>query len=261
MKKMLTSFITMALAFSLSACGFGTIETGQVGVVTSFNGKIDTEEVNPGIYFKPFQKVDHYTIKEFSVVLDSLTPKAADNLTMHDVDVIVYVSVDATQIAEFTSKYAGQSKRLQEENFIRPGYNLIESLGKGAVSSEVFKHDSMKIGGQRDTLEKEIMTVLNTDLPPMFKITRVVAASLLPDESIEDSIRKNAAKENELAAATKEIQVKDQLAQANVKFAASLTPYLLQHEYIVALNVCAQRPGCTMINGGSPNMILNIPKN
>ena len=264
MKKAIKTAMLFCVTLALTACGFGSVETGQVGVVTSFNGKTSAEEIGPGMYFQPFAKVRHFTVKETSVPIQNLTPKASDNLKMKDVDVTIFYTVDPNKVAEFSTAFASQSARMQNEDFFRPGYSLIDTLARGAISAQVFKHSSMKIGGERDTLEAEVKAALEADLPKEygFKVTRVVVSSLLPDDSIEESIRRNVAKDNELSAATKEVQVKDQLAQANVKLASSLTPALLQHEYIDALKTCAQRAGCTMLVGlDKTTPIVNLPKN
>lgn len=98
--------ITALLCTLLSGC-FGTIDTGHVGVRTTF-GKVDTEELQQGMYSALLSSVREFTAKEISVQLNNLTPKAKDNLSLKDLDVTIYYTIKPTVIAEMDIKYQGQ---------------------------------------------------------------------------------------------------------------------------------------------------------
>lgn len=253
--------IGIAAVLLLALGGCGVIDTGNVGVRTTM-GQIGLSEEAPGFYTSPLSDVEEYTAKETSVSIIDLTPKAADKLMLKDLDVTIFYETNGTQIADFASKRAGMSARLEGDSFIRPGYILIDKLARGASSSAVSKFDSQKLHGNREALESKIAELLQGDLDKsdlgVFKITRVSVSSLLTDSSVEDSIRKNAQAENNIAAAIKQVQVVEQAALANLKLGSSLTPALLQHEYIDAIKVCATNPACTLIVGSDATPMLNM---
>lgn len=252
----------IVLSSLLTACG--QIETGNVGVRTQF-GKVQAEEETPGVYTAILSNVDEYTTKETYVSLDNLTPRAKDNLTLKDLDVTIYYKTNPTKIAEFVSSHAGMSAKMQGEHFIRPGYVLIENLARGAAYDETSKFDSLTLHQNRQDLESAIKDTLNNQLsksdPGYFEITRVVIRSITTDPQVEESIRKAVAKDKELEAARKEVQVKAQEAAANNALAASLTEPLLKREYIQAISKCAENSNCTLILGGGNSVpLINLPK-
>lgn len=261
MKKLYLALM-IATSVLLTGCGFGTIESGNVGVRTQF-GKVQQEEEREGLYVAVLSSVVEYTAKETNVVLSNMTPKAKDKLILKDLDVAVYYRANPTKIAEFASSHAAMSAKLKDEDFVRPGYNMIDNMARGVISDEVSKFDSLTLHQNRSDLETAIKKALSDELnktdPGYFEITRVVVTSLLTDPAVEESIRKNIQMNNEIDTARKEIDKKKQEADAMAKTAAALTPALLQHEFNAALMECAKRQGCTLIVDGSRNgSMLNI---
>ena len=261
MKKMIL-IAGLALASLLTGCG-GTIETGNVGVRTSF-GKIDQAEVDPGFYVAILSSVTEFTTKETYVSLQNLTPKAKDKLILKDLDVTVYYRTNPSKVAEFVSTHAGMSSKFEKENYYRPGYALIDNMARGIISDEVSGFDSLTLHQNRTDLEAAIkgalVESLNKSDPGYFEITRVVVSSLLTDPSVEESIRKNIAMTNEIDTARKDVQKKLEEANAMTKTANALTPMLLQHEYIKAIDKCASNPGCTLFVGAPGNLNMTLPR-
>lgn len=262
--KKLSLLLAVMASFLLAGCDFGTIETGNVGVRTQF-GKIQQDEENPGFYFTVMSSVDEYTAKETSVVLSNMTPKAKDKLILKDLDVAVYYKAKGPQIAEFVSSHASMSARMEKERFIRPGYFLVENTAKGVVMDKVSEFDSLTLHQSRSDLEMSVKKALQDELDKsdqgFFEITRVVVTSLLTDPSVEDSIRKNIQMNNEIDTAMKEVRKKKEEADAMMKTAAALTPLLVQHEYVKAIEKCAGNNGCTLIVGGGGSVpLINLPK-
>lgn len=260
--KFLAIIGSLVLSTLLTGC-VGTIETGNVGVRKQF-GKVQQEEVPAGIYTSFFSSVDEYTTKETYVGLQNLTPKAKDKLILKDLDVTIYYKTNPDKVAEFASSHAAMSARMQSEHFYRPGYVLIENMARGIVSDEVSSFDSLTLHQNRTDLEMAIKNALAAQLnksdPGYFEITRVVVSSLLTDPSVEESIRKNIAMTNEIDTARKDVQKKLEEANAMTKTASALTPMLLQHEYIKAIDKCASNPGCTLFVGAPGNLNMTLPK-
>src|SRR5690349_7275615 len=88
--------IAAVLVFSSSY----VIETGNVGVKKTL-GTVDLDEVTPGFHLRlPLvTSVLEYSGKENTFDLTDLTPKAADNLSLRDLDVTVFYSTAANKIA------------------------------------------------------------------------------------------------------------------------------------------------------------------
>lgn len=260
MKKL---FLIAMIAASTLLTACGTVETGNVGVRKTF-GQVQQDEVQPGFYQSILSSVDEYTTKETYVSLQNLTPKAKDKLILKDLDVTVYYKTNPQKVAEFVSTHAAMSAKMQGEDFIRPGYVLIENMARGIVSDEVSGFDSLTLHQNRTDLEVAIKNALAEQLnksdPGYFEITRVVVSSLLTDPSVEESIRKNIAMTNEIDTAKKEVQKKLEEANAMMKTANALTPMLLQHEYIKAIDKCAANPGCTLFVGAPGNLNMTLPK-
>jgi regulator of protease activity HflC (stomatin/prohibitin superfamily) len=260
MKKL---FLIAMIAASTLLTACGTVETGNVGVRKTF-GQVQQDEVQPGFYQSILSSVDEYTTKETYVSLQNLTPKAKDKLILKDLDVTVYYKTNPQKVAEFVSTHAAMSAKMQGEGFIRPGYVLIENMARGIVSDEVSGFDSLTLHQNRTDLEVAIKNALTEQLnksdPGYFEITRVVVSSLLTDPSVEESIRKNIAMTNEIDTAKKEVQKKLEEANAMMKTANALTPMLLQHEYIKAIDKCAANPDCTLFVGAPGNLNMTLPK-
>lgn len=241
-----------------AACG--GIKTGDVGVRSSFFGRVSMEEEQPGFYTALFDSVREYSAKEIAVELEDMTPKARDNLSLKDMDVTVYYRVDAAQIAELVVKYAGQSR--ETDGIWLPGYILVQNIAHGVAYDEVARVDSLKMHTQRDELSLAIKNALQEQLNAagtgVFTITRVVIRSVLTDPSIEQSIQNAIARQKELEAmstkveiAGKEAEVKvaeaKGIAEANHIINTSLTREYLQHEQNQALMKFAEGHNSTVV--------------
>lgn len=274
MKKFLTGVFLLA-TLALTGCG-GTINTGNVGVRTSF-GKIDPVEVGEGLYVAVLSHVDEYTTKETSIELENLQPRAKDNLTLKDLDATVYYKTNPSKVAEFVSTHAGQSAKMQGDDFSRAGYFLVQNVSKGQLSDEVSKLDSLTLHQNRQKLEDAVRISVQKELDSdpnirgTFEVTRVVVRTVMTDPTIENSIRQAVSAQKELEAKEKALLIAkkdadiekaraDGKAAANAALNQTLTKDYLQHEYNEALLQCAQRPNCTMIVGTAGNTLLNVAK-
>ncbi|MFK3741054.1 SPFH domain-containing protein [Massilia sp. TN1-12] len=263
MKKFLSTLLfAAAAAISLTGC-YGTIETGNAGLRTNFNGTTDQKVEPEGFYTAVTGHVDQYTLKEVGVDLPNLQPKAKDNLSLRDLDVSIFYRVNSPQaLRALAVKYTGQSVQPQGSSTYFPAYRLVESLGKSEAANAVSKHDSLTIHTQRTVLESEIKTALqaslNTSDPNSFTITKVVVRQILTDPTVEQSIRNVVAKGKELEAATLQVQVAEKNAEAVAKTANTLTPAFLQHEYNQALLKFAEKGGTVILDGSSSGKMINV---
>jgi regulator of protease activity HflC (stomatin/prohibitin superfamily) len=243
--------LVLALALLLLGGVFGTIDTGNVGVRSTL-GIMSTNEVTPGVYLKwpLISRVEEFTSKEIAIDLADLTPKARDNLSLRDMDITVYYRAEAGAIAELFAKYAGQSVRPNDGQYLLPAYNLVYRVARNTAYEEVAKVDSLVMHTRRDALSAAMHDNMQTELdrsdPGVFKVTRVVIRAVATDPSIEESIRNAVANQKKLEAmevqtqiAEKEAQIKVTeargISESNRIISGSLTREYLQHEANQAL--------------------------
>lgn len=200
------------------------------------------------------------SVKEIPFDIVDLTPKAADNLSLRDLDVTIFYSVDATQVAELSVKYAGADE-LGPEGWY-PAYGVVYREARGAIYDEVARVDSLVLHRQREQLQAAIQTTLQRRLeeddPKVFTVSRVVVRALNTDPSIEQAIqlavqnqKKLEAKKIEVEIAAKDAEIEiaraKGIAEANHIINASLTAEYLQHEVNKALAEFAKNGGNAVV--------------
>lgn len=258
MKKLLITFLA---AVALTGC-YGSLETGQAGLRTNFNGTLDAKVEGEGLYQTIVGHVDKYTMKEVGVELNDLRPKAKDNLSLQDLDLTVFYKVKSPEsLRRLSIKRTGQSAEIYSGVYA-PAYRFVESVSRSEAADAVSKLDSLTIHTKRDELAKEIKDQVQKSLdgsdPGDFEVTRVVVRQVTTDQAIENSIRNVVTKEKELEASRLAVQIAEQNAAAVAKTANTLTPAFLQHEYNQALLKFAERGGTVILDGSSSGKMINV---
>ncbi len=262
MKKLLIIGAAVLAMTQLTGC-MGSIETGNVGLRTNFNGTVDNKVEQEGLFTAIVGHVDEYTLKDVAVNLENLTPKAHDNLSLAELDVTVYYHVETPQaVRELAVKRAGSSVKVKDGHYFVPAYNLVESIAKSEVADAVSKHDSLTIHLERDKLAGEIQKSIQESLDASdsgcFAITRVVIRQVKTDPTIEQSIRNVVSKEKELEASKLQVAIAHSNAEATQQTANTLTPAFLQHEYNQALLKFAEHGGTVILDGSSSGKMINV---
>ena len=239
-----------------------TVETGNVSVERTL-GKVNHEEQVQGLNFKmPFlTSKQEFSAKEIAIDINDLTPKAADNLSLKDLDVSVFYRVPQERVSELYVKYAQTSGRGSDGIYL-PAYGLVIREARSAIYEQVSKIDSLQLHKQRESLQTDVLSELQNRLeksdPGDIVITRVVVRALNTDPSIEAAIRDavEAEKRLEAKAVQVEIAVKDAeieverakgIAEANAIINESLTAEYLQHEVNTALLRFADNDGSVVV--------------
>lgn len=245
----------------LTSCG--TVESGNVGVRTTL-GKVNPEEVEPGVYFglPGISRVQEFSAKEIGLDLNDLTPKARDNLSLRDLDVTVYYRVAGGAIADLYIKYAGQHTRDDGSRVNLPAYAMLQRLARNAVYEQASRIDSLVMHTRRDELAAAVNKALQIELDAndkgVFTVTRVVIRALTTDPAIEKAIQESVAAQKQLettkqriaiAEAEAQVEVKkaEGIAKANLIINQSLTREYLQHESNLALHKFAEKGGTTTV--------------
>lgn len=264
MKQIFRTLIISAAAtacLTLAGC-MGRIETGIIGLRTNFNGTLDSKIELDGIYTVIVGHMDQYTIKEVPIEFLDMKPKAKDNLSLADLDVVIYYRVKTPDMVRVLAlKRQGASANTGQGLWL-PAFHFVESVAKGEIADVISKTESLVIHTQRNALEADIKDALQKTLeasdPGAFEITRVIVKQVLTDPTIEASIRNVVNKDKELEAARKSVQIADQNAQAVAKTANTLTPQFLQHEYNMVLMEFAKHGGTVILDGSSSSKMINL---
>lgn len=259
MKRILSA---VAVAGTVALTGCGQIEQGNVGVRTTF-GKVSPEPEAPGIYVALLSSVREYTAKESAIVLDNLTPKAKDNLSLKDLDVTVYYKTNGAAIPGLQVKYAGQSQR-DDRGLWYPAFNLISSLARGTIYDTIgTRYDSLNIHQKRTELESEIKDGIQAELDAndkgTFTITRVVIRQVLTDPAIEEAIRMKATREAELKAKSIQVQVEQKNVEIRNLENQGLSPAVLRNKELDVLKIAAEKGSIFIVPQGS-TPIVNVGK-
>ena len=239
-----------------------TVETGNVAVERTL-GKVNHEEMLQGLNFKlPFltNRIE-FSAKEIAIDIDDLTPKAADNLSLKDLDVSIFYRVPQDRISELMVKYAATAERGRDGIYL-PAFGLVWREARSTIYEQVSEIDSLQLHKRREFLQSAVLTELQERLertdPGDIVITRVVVRALNTDPSIEAAIRDAVEAEKRLEAKQVQVEIakKDAeieierakgIAEANNIINSSLTAEYLQHEVNTALLEFADNQGSVVV--------------
>ena len=239
-----------------------TVETGNVSVERTF-GKVNHEEQLQGLNFKMplLTTAMEFSAKEIAVDFNDLTPKAADNLSLQDLDVSVFYRASQDRISELMVKYAGSAVRGDDGAYL-PAWGLVVREARSTIYEKVSEIDSLQLHKQREILQTAVQSTLQARLdrsdPNDFQVTRVVVRALNTDPSIEAAIREAVEAEKRLEAKQVQVEIakKDAeieierakgIAEANRIINSSLTAEYLQHEVNSALREFADNNGSVVV--------------
>jgi regulator of protease activity HflC (stomatin/prohibitin superfamily) len=239
------------------------IESGNVGVKKTL-GKVQPDEVGPGLSFKlpGITIVTEFLGKEIAIDLTDLTPKAADNLSLRDMDVTVFYRAASERIADLYVKYANAHQYDAESGSYFPAYRLVYREARRAAYETVAEIDSLSMHKRReyiaDSIKARLQQTLDANDPGVFEITRVVIRSVLTDPSIETSIREAVANQKRLEAKQVMVEIErknaeieairaEGIAKANEIINRTLTSEYLQHELNLTLQKFAETGANTVV--------------
>jgi len=239
------------------------IESGNVGVRKTL-GKINPEEVSPGLNIKlpVVTRITEFVGKEIAIDLTDLTPKAADNLSLRDMDVTVFYKADSGQIADLYVKYANAHQYDSESDSYFPAYRLVFREARRATYETVAEIDSLTMHKKReqiaDSVKVRLQETLDSNDHGVFEVTRVVIRSILTDPSIEESIREAVANQKRLEAKQVMVEIErknaeieairaEGIANANNIINKTLTSEYLQHELNLTLQRFAETGANTIV--------------
>ena len=255
----------LVLALLLGAIAYMsayTVQSGNVAVERTL-GKVNHTEQGQGLNFKAplLTTRQEFSAKEIAIDIDDLKPKAADNLSLRDLDVSVYYRVPPERVSELVVKYAASAIRGPGGVWL-PAYGLVVREARAAIYEKVSEIDSLQLHKQRELLQNAVLAELQGRLEQSdsgdIYITRVVVRALNTDPSIEAAIREAVEAEKRLEAKQVQVEIakKDAeieierakgIAEANSIINQSLTAEYLQHEINKALHEFAENEGSVVV--------------
>jgi osmotically-inducible protein OsmY len=259
MKKL---FVLMLLAMLV---GCGTIESGNVGVRTAWDGEVQLNEESQGFYTSWISSVDEYTAREVAIELRDLQPKAKDNLSLEDMDVDVYYQTASTKIADLKVKYTDRdANNGQLDALWFPAYHLVRGYARNVVYEEVARHKSLEIHEARDEMARSIknnlQTVLDQSDPGAFTVTKVVIRKVKNDSTVEQAIKEAVAKDKILDAKKIEIAIAKEQVKINHALDKSLTAKILRSKELDVMEKAVDSGSQPLIIFGSnATPLINIP--
>lgn len=257
--KVLTSIVVVAFLYFMVVL----IESGNVGVRKTL-GKVNPEEVTPGLNFRVplVTRITEFVGKEIAIDLTDLTPKAADNLSLRDMDVTVFYKADSAQIADLYVKYANAHQYDVESDSYFPAFRLVFREARRAAYETVARIDSLTMHKKREqiaaSIKARLQETLDSNDAGVFEVTRVVIRSVITDPSIEESIREAVANQKRLEAKQVMVEIErknaeieairaEGIANANSIINKTLTTEYLQHELNLTLQKFAETGANTIV--------------
>ena len=127
-------------------------------------GQTKTVELPPGVYFPiPFiESIREYTTKEIAVSLADMRPKTKNNLTMEDVDVDIYYSVNPAMVADLFIKYQGDVG--EKDGVYTVGENRVTREIRESVFRSISDFESNTIHTQRPEVGEKMIEILQAEL-------------------------------------------------------------------------------------------------
>lgn len=237
MKSIFKLFTVIGVALSVTGC-FRVVETGQVGIRTTFSGKIESEELQQGFHLKILSDIKKFSVKQIPIDLSDLKPKASDNLRLQDFDVTVYYTINPAAVSDIYIKY--QNSTVQSPDGVYyPAYQLIHNLARSAANDAVSKFPSMQLNEKRLELENNIMASLQSELDTaergVFTVDRVNVTNIITDPTVEQSIQRIADTENQKIIARNQLEIAKTQAEEYKIRSESITESILRDKQLDVL--------------------------
>jgi regulator of protease activity HflC (stomatin/prohibitin superfamily) len=210
--------ISAIVAALMLATGCTRIEKGEVGVRVGFDKQVQSGELLPGSFNQTLVgTVLTFPVKDVNVVLENMTPVAADNSTMKDFDAVVVYNINPAQVAEL---YATKNKSFHAES--KSGdtlvmYNYIVQTARNAIYKAARKYEALDMADKRNDMEKFIQDEITRNmteekLDGAITVSQVMIRNVVPSDTVVESANALVRSKNELK--QKEVEVKTAEAES-----------------------------------------------
>jgi hypothetical protein len=215
---MKNTFKLLALsAVIVAATGCTRIETGEVGVRVGFDKQVQSGELLPGSFNQTLVgTVLTFPIKDVNVTMDNMTPVAADNSTMKDLDAVVVYNINPQQVSElYSTKNKSFHAEFKGDTYVM--YNYIVQNARNAIYKAARKYEALDMADKRNEMERFIQEEIQRNLAEekldgAIMISQVMIRNVVPSDTVVESANALVRSKNELK--QKEVEVKTAEAES-----------------------------------------------
>lgn len=205
MKKLFTTVLA-GLALGLGGCS--QIDTGNVGVVKT-GGQFKAEELQPGWHLTLFSSVFEVSTKDNVITFEDLKPKTADQITVEEMDIDVYYSMNPSKAQEVMVKLAGDLTVNGDSDYV-PGMNYVTRAAREAIYNAMSKVKASEAQAKRGEFINDAQKMLQTELDSKFgkdwfTVSNVNLRNLTVDKKLEQAIRDAAQVQYQIDAKAKQV--------------------------------------------------------
>jgi len=243
------------LVLALISGQWTTINTGENGLYTGFDGQVKNEVLTPGIKYDGFGSIKVFNTRKITVTANDLRPKTKDNTIMKEMDVTVTYSINPTSLYDFYTGYDMTNHSISENGQIQLMSSYIARLITSAVNQSVDEFPALvvnsSLGQVQDTIKINLSESLKKNgLEGKITIDSIIVGKAdLPDDLVASVNRVVAAQ-----SANKEQQVKTETAQLkaeeNKALASTVTAQSLEYQRLEVLREA-------MKNGSIQKILIN----
>lgn len=136
--------------------GCTRIETGHVGIRTTFNGNIEKQELGVGYHQTMVGTVHSYVANEMTMQLNDLHPQTKDKSILKDLDLQYTYYVNPSMISELITKYKGRDWTPDKSSDTYPLGLYVSNVVTTAAGDVIGKYDALTANDNRETIRIEI---------------------------------------------------------------------------------------------------------
>lgn len=198
-------------AVLMAACS--QIDSGNVGIESTL-GQVKEQALPPSTYFTLFKTVTEVCGKELPVPVNDLRPQTSDKITMADMDLDVYVQIDASKAPAVALKWSGDRTEVRNDDgsCVALGLNYVSRQAREAVYSVAAKFNSATIHTERTNIAAGIVAELQKSLDAeagkgLFFVRSANVRNLVTDPALEANIKAAANAQFELQKEKNQVEV------------------------------------------------------
>lgn len=217
LNKMVIGLISVGI---VTITGCTRVETGHVGIRTTFSGVVEPQELGVGFHQTLIGSVDTYVANEITWKIDNLTPQTKDRSQLEDLDLAYTYSVNPGMIGDLVVKYKGRDG-VDNRGDRYPLALYVENVVKTATTDVVSKYDALEANEKRE----EIRNKIRTQSEAMFKEDGLAEAVQIHQVFVKNMQLSKAimASANQVIISQNELKTKDYEVQTARKEAERLT--------------------------------------
>lgn len=153
MNKFFKAIVIAALIISASACT--RIDTGHVGVRTSFNGEVSPQELGVGFHQTLVGSVKEFVANEMTLEINDLKPQTKDRSSLSDLDLTFTYSIDPAAISDLVVKYKGRDLETKDHG-VYPVGRYVLNVVQTAATDVVSRYDALSANENREKIKTDI---------------------------------------------------------------------------------------------------------